>query len=120
MKALRPNEKLSRATKKAPANEINNTFLSPMSTFEPLRLDYYHRPVSDNVCIVKPAEIFEKIIKLNPKKSYGPDGIPPWLLKENADPFSGPVTDILNCSYQDATCLHHGRKRTYLQSLKKS
>ena len=31
-----PNEKLSSTTKKALANEINNTFLSPMSTFEPL------------------------------------------------------------------------------------
>ena len=101
VKALRPNEKLSSTTKKALANEINNTFLSPMSTFEPLRLDHYHRPVSDNVCIVTPAEIFEKLIKLNPKKAYGPDGIPPWLLKENADLFSGPVTDILNCSYQE-------------------
>ena len=36
VKALRPNEKLSSATKKAQANKIN-TFLSPMSTFEPLR-----------------------------------------------------------------------------------
>ena len=96
VKALRPNEKLSSTTKKALANEINNTFLSPMSTFEPLHLDHYHRPVSDNVCIVTPAETFEKLIK-----AYGPDGIPPWLLKENADLFSGPVTDILNCSYQE-------------------
>ena len=82
MKALRPNEKLSSTTKKALANEINYTFLSPMSTFEPLRLDYYRRPVSDNVCIVTPAEIFEKLIKLNPKKAYGPDGIRLGYLKK--------------------------------------
>ena len=69
VKALRLNEELSSTTKKALANEINNTFLSPMSTFEPLCLDYYHRPVSDNVCIGTPAEIFEKLIKLNPKKA---------------------------------------------------
>ena len=48
-----------------------------------------------------PAETLGKLIKLNPRKAYGPDGIPPWLLKENADLFSGPVTDILNCSYQE-------------------
>lgn len=33
--------------------------------------------------------------------AHGPDGIPPWLLKENANLFSGPVTDILNYSYQE-------------------
>ena len=91
VKALRPNGKLSSTTKKALANEINNTFLAPMSTFEPLRLEYYHRPVSDNVCVVTPAEIFGKLIKLNPGKVHGPDGIPPWLFEENGDLFSGPV-----------------------------
>ena len=68
VKALRPNEKLSSTTKKDLANEINYTFLSPMSTFEPLRLDYYHRPVGDNVCILTPAEIFEN----QPKKGIKP------------------------------------------------
>ena len=101
VKALRSDEKLSSTTKKALANEINRAFLSPMSIFEPLRLDYYYRPVSDNVYIVTPAEIFEKLINLNPKKAYGPDGISPSLLKENADLFSGPVTDIQNYSYQE-------------------
>ena len=57
VKALRPDEKLSSTTKKALANEINKAFLSLMSTFEPLRLDYYYRPVCDNVCIVTPAKI---------------------------------------------------------------
>ena len=72
-----------------------------MTTFEPLRLDYYQRPVSDNVCFVTPAETFGKLIKLNPRKAHGPDGIPPWLLKENADLFPGPITAILNCTYQE-------------------
>ena len=101
MKAVRPDEKLSSTTKKALANEINRAFLSPMSTFEPLRSDYYYRPGSDNVCIVTPAKIFEKLKNLNPKKAYGRDGTPSWLLKENADLFSGPVTDILNYFYQE-------------------
>ena len=87
VKALRPNGKLSCATKKALANEINNTFLSPMSTFEPLLLDYYHRPVSGNVCVVTRAEIFGKLVKLNPRKAHGPDGIPPWLFKASKPGF---------------------------------
>lgn len=38
---------------------------------------------------------------LNPRKAPGPDGIPAWLLKENADILAAPVTDILNASYQE-------------------
>ena len=41
---------------------------------------------------------------LTAKKAVGPDGIPPWLLKENADLLGGSVTDILNCSYREC-CL---------------
>ena len=37
-------------------------------------------------------------------KAQGPDGVPAWLLKENADLLMEPVTDILNCSYLEA-CL---------------
>ena len=105
MKALRPNKNLSNATKETPANEINSTFVSPMSTFESFRLDYYNRPVCANVCTVTPTETFGKLLKLNLNKAYDPDGILPWLLKENADLFFGPVTDILNCSYQECYLL---------------
>ena len=37
-------------------------------------------------------------------KAHGDDGVPAWLLKENADLLMKPVTDILNCSYVEA-CL---------------
>ena len=41
---------------------------------------------------------------LKSTKAQGPDGIPAWVLKENADTLAGPITNILNCSYR-AGCL---------------
>ena len=38
---------------------------------------------------------------LNPKDAHGPDGIPSWVLKENADLLAFPIKEILNSSYQD-------------------
>ena len=32
--------------------------------------------------------------------THGPDGIPGWLLKENAHLLTGPISDFLNCSYR--------------------
>ena len=39
---------------------------------------------------------------MNPVKSSGPDMIPSWLQKENADLLSPAVTDIINCSFTEA------------------
>ncbi|CAB4015745.1 sulfotransferase domain-containing [Paramuricea clavata] len=94
VKALRPNDSSSSAVKKDLANEINNTFLSPMSIFAPLSLDLHRRSctesvLTDTVLTVSADVVFEKLSKLNPKKAVGPDNIPPWLLKENADLLAG-------------------------------
>jgi hypothetical protein len=73
VKALRPNDSSSCAVKKDLANEINNTFLSPMSIFAPLSLDLHRRSctesvLTDTVLIVSSDVVFEKLSKLNPKK----------------------------------------------------
>jgi hypothetical protein len=41
--------------------------------------------------------VFQKLLGLNSIKATGPDGIPCWLLKENADIFarSRPVMSII-------------------------
>ena len=43
--------------------------------------------------------IFEKLSSIVPTKAHGPDTIPGWLLKENADVLASPVCKILNSSY---------------------
>ena len=39
---------------------------------------------------------------VNAKKATGPDGIPIWVLKENADILASSVADIINSSYKEA------------------
>ena len=54
--------------------------------------------------------IHKKLCSLNPTKAEGPDGVPAWLLKENADCLAEPITDILNCSFREG-CLPPSGKR---------
>ena len=85
------------------ANTINKAFLAPMKTFEPLAADSFPRPITEE-CPLKVSElsVFKKMLSLNPSKATGPDGVPGWLLKENADLLVQPVADTLNCSFQEA------------------
>ena len=78
------------------ANDINKAFLSPMQRFVPLLTNVTHNTAenSEQVAMVTRDFVYKKLLKLNPKKAHGPDGIPSWLLKENADLLAGPVTDI--------------------------
>ena len=45
--------------------------------------------------------VYLSLASLNCRKASGPDGIPAWLLKENADILAETVTDTLNCSYAE-------------------
>ena len=51
--------------------------------------------------VVSHFSVYMKLSMLNPTKAEGPDGIPAWLLNENADLLAKPITDILNCSYRE-------------------
>ena len=86
------------------ANVINNAFLSSMSDFSSLSPSV--RLTSDNepTFTVTEQSVFQKLLALNPSKAVGLDGIPGWLLKENADIFAGPVMSVINCSFLES-CL---------------
>ena len=79
------------------ADTVNEAFLEPMSTFTSLG------PVSTaDACyslLLQPSISFGIS---RPVKSSGPDMIPSWLLKENADVLAPAVTDIINCSFGEA------------------
>ena len=84
------------------ANTVNEAFLAPIRTFAPLAQDatsdvcYPNPPLVSELCVLK------KLSALNPAESSGPDMIPSWLLKENADLLAQVVTDIMNCSFAEA------------------
>ena len=85
------------------ANTINDTFLAPMNKFAPLDPQFLHatQHVSSPSTVTEHS-IYRKLASLNPTKASGPDKIPAWLLKENADILAPVVTDILNCSFSEA------------------
>ena len=84
------------------ANTINQAFLSPMSIFAPLRSSDSIQLVSGSTFEVSEQSVFKKLCGLNPPKATGSDGIPDWLLKENADLLALPVSDFLNASFRES------------------
>ena len=74
--------------------------------FVPLPSNFSHsiaRNIETPITVTRDS-IYLKLSRLKPKKAQDPDGIPSWLLKENADLLTGPITDIINCSYREG-CL---------------
>ena len=68
------------------ANTINDTFLAPMNKFARLDPQVHHATQHvSNPPTVTEHSIYRKLASLNPTKASGPDNIPAWLLKENAD-----------------------------------
>ena len=86
------------------ANEINLAFLRPMMDFTPLLPNYCKTNTdgrSEAFCVSE-FSVFKKLIALNPNKAEGLDGIPKWILKENADLLATAVTDIINTSNKES------------------
>ena len=86
------------------ANLINQAFLAPMSNFTPLPSTSSQTTTNGQLHDFHITEfsVFKKLAKLNPGKAGGPDGIPSWVLKENADLLASPISNILNCSFHEA------------------
>ena len=89
------------------ANHVNTAFLAPTVSFEPLTYNPFRdssvpsldNSASNEVPVASEFSVFQKLSTLNSTKAQGPDGIPGWLLKDNADLLTEPVTEILNSSY---------------------
>ena len=76
-----------------------------MLSFTPLPADYVILPTNSATqqpaLVVSNESVYKKLMKLNRSKAHGPDGIPGWVLKENADLLAAPIADILNSSYRE-------------------
>jgi hypothetical protein len=77
-----------------------------MNTFQPLNSDHSQALNVSGTSNQLPSTItttesyiFEKLSSIVPTKAHGPDTIPGWLLKENADVLASLVCKILNSSY---------------------
>lgn len=84
------------------ADTVNEAFLESMRTFTPLGPVITADAGYSNPPSVSEFRVLKKLSVLNPSKSSGPDMIPSWLLKENADLLAPAVTGIINCSFAEA------------------
>jgi hypothetical protein len=80
------------------ANLINEAFLAPTKDFNPLPPNSPQRNVDEDATYF---QVFKSLSTLSSSKSMGPDGIPGWVLKENADILAQPIADIINKSYSE-------------------
>ena len=91
------------------ANHINTAFLAPMEDFEPRTHNPFRgdvsvsssRTVNDDFSPVSELSVLKKLCSVNPAKAQGPDSIPGWLLKENAELLTPPpaIMDIISISF---------------------
>ena len=75
-----------------------------MRSFTPLPADYVILPpnsATQQTALVVSNKVYKKLMKLSRSKAHGPDGIPGWVLKENADLLAVQIADILNSSYRE-------------------
>jgi len=84
------------------ANAINDSFLSPMNSFSPLVTEELPQVDISTLPLATEFWVLKKLSSLNPAKASGPDSIPTWLLKENADLLAPVVTKIINSSLLEA------------------
>ena len=83
------------------ANLINKTFLEPMQDFNPLSPSSLYEERTTSTFHVSEYQIFKSLSSLRPRKATGPDGIPGWVLRENADILARPISGIINQSYRE-------------------
>jgi hypothetical protein len=86
------------------ANMINESFVTPMKAFNRLLPHLRLGNEDDNFPSLLPVtevSAFKMLSTLNARKATVPDGIPAWVLKENADILASSVGDIINSSYKE-------------------
>ena len=85
------------------ADVINEAFLEPLEEYrlpQPLAQLAVDGD-SPELIEVSEMRICKLLVKLNPSKSCGPDEIPNWLLKENAELLAFPLSKIINASFHE-------------------
>ena len=76
------------------ANRLKNYFVSVTS--DDPALDYLtlpaFLPAPEELPVIRPTEVYKKLLRLSPFKACGPDAIPNRILKLFASELSDPVT----------------------------
>ena len=80
------------------ANRLKNVFVSVTSDYP--AQDYQtlpaFLPAPEELSVIRPTEVYKKLLRLSPFKACGPDAIPNRILKLFASELSDPMTTIFN------------------------
>ncbi|KAJ8353276.1 hypothetical protein SKAU_G00208430 [Synaphobranchus kaupii] len=80
------------------ADVLNKFFAEAWTSTTPLTIFPLPLPTGeDDLCSI--GQMKQALTRLCPRKAFGPDGIPAWLLKEHAEDLAPVLTHIVNISY---------------------
>ena len=81
-------------------DNLNKYYISVNMDIPPLDMTTLptYLPAVDQILYIKPYEVCEKMVAINPFKTCGPDNISGRILKEFAHIFAEPVATIFNSS----------------------
>ena len=84
------------------ADKINKTFQSVSADLPKLQATHQHpASVLPDKYSVSVDQVEKKLIKINPKKSVGPDQVPNWVFIDFAGFLAGPIACIFNSSFRE-------------------
>lgn len=86
------------------AHQINTFFQSVCEDLQPLSPDADY--TGGDECAMKADfitfdSVEKRLVKLDPRKAAGPDGIPTWILRDFAGYLAAPVASIFNSSIRE-------------------
>lgn len=88
------------------AGKINDTFISVMKDYSPLK-DCVHVLTDDDQPIsVTEMSVARKLRAVSTSRAGGPDDLSNWVLKKFADILAAPIADILNTSFSECRVPH--------------
>ncbi len=85
-------------------NKVNDFFHSVSAPLPPINTEEYrYEGTIPDEYLVSVTEIEKALFKIKLGKAPGPDNIKPWMLRDLAPYFAGPVTSIFNASIRQGT-----------------
>ena len=85
------------------AEHIADSFCNIVKDISPLDFSPLQVLSIPDEYIISPAQVSVVLSNIKVQKAIGPDEIPNWLLKTNAESLSAPISSIFNASISQAT-----------------
>ncbi len=100
--------------------ELNRNFASVFTreeTFTPPAVSVANLDTMPDLVFTR-EQLIEKMRRVDPNKSVGPDGVSGWILKENAEELSTPILNIMNTSLETGIVPSEWKKATIVPIFK--